>query len=114
MDKISFFWDNNCFCARTEDMKYKLLAEFYISDVQGNAETCKHLINELERYNNYEETDEGYHANLCYVSFIKDKVVITIEFNNVIYEKLEIEQADFRESLLKCIDFLSKGSNKNT
>jgi len=74
MDKISFFWDNNCFCARTEDMKYKLLAEFYISD----------------------------------------KVVITIEFNNVIYEKVEIEQADFRESLLKCIDFLSKGSNKNT
>jgi len=111
MDKISFSWKNNCFCARAEDMKYKLLAEFYISDVQGSIETCKHLINELERYNNHEENDGGYHANLCYVSFNKDKVLITIEFNDVIYEKLEIEQADFRESLLKCIDFLDKGIN---
>lgn len=104
MINIKFYEDEEGYFKSEIDEHYRLLGQYFESEVQGIAEVCQDLlviIQEIERGDRSEMEGIG---NALGLKINSEKVTIWSEFTET-EQRLDLPLADFKKALESCLFF---------
>ena len=105
MINIKFYRDLEGYFKAGLDDKYRLLGQYFESEVQGIAEVCQDLLDAIKELELGDRTSLEGVGNALGLNLTSERAIIWTEFTES-EQTLELPLTDFKQALVDCLAFL--------